>query len=96
MAKQRWSTAPLKCICGILRLPILTVCYMAALGRILLQHYLPFVYQAYPFEVVYGRPPPSLLSYILATAHTAAIEEALISRDKVLREVRQGLMGAQH
>jgi len=49
-----------------------------------------------PFEVVYGRPPPSLLSYIPGTTQVAAVEGTLVARDAVLREVRRQLMGAQN
>lgn len=38
------------------------------------------------FEVVYGRPPPSLLSNIPRTTGIATVDEALISRDKVLKD----------
>jgi hypothetical protein len=49
-----------------------------------------------PFEIVYGRPPPPLLPYIPGTTRSAAVEEALLSRDQVLLEVRQQLLGAQN
>jgi hypothetical protein len=49
-----------------------------------------------PFEIVYGRSPPSLLSYIPGTTCLAAVEEALVARDNILREVRHQLLGAQN
>jgi hypothetical protein len=49
-----------------------------------------------PFEIVYGRPPPPLLPYIPGTTRSAAVEEALLSRDQVLLEVCQQLLGAQN
>lgn len=49
-----------------------------------------------PFELVYGRPPPTLPSYIPRTTRLAAVEEALLSRDQVLRDVRRQLLGAQN
>lgn len=38
-----------------------------------------------PFEIVYGRAPPSLLSYVLGTTKNAAVEETLIARDTMLK-----------
>jgi hypothetical protein len=49
-----------------------------------------------PFEIVYGRPPPPRLPYILGTTRSAAVEEALLSHDQVLLEVRRQLLGAQN
>jgi len=49
-----------------------------------------------PFGVVYGRPSPSLLSYILGTTQAAVVEEALVARDTVLRDVRRQLIRAQN
>jgi len=49
-----------------------------------------------PFEVVYGRPPPSLLSYIPGTTQNVVVEDALVTRDTVLREVRRQLLGTQN
>ena len=48
-----------------------------------------------PFEVVYGREPPSLLAYVPCTARVAAVEEELIRRDEVLKELKQNLKAAQ-
>lgn len=44
-----------------------------------------------PFEVVYGREPPSLLAYIPGTAKVAAVEEELIRRDQVLEDLKENL-----
>ena len=44
-----------------------------------------------PFEIVYGRPPPSLLSYVARTTRNEAVEKALISRDEVLKERRENI-----
>jgi hypothetical protein len=49
---------------------------------------------ATPFEVVYGRPPPSILPYQPGSARTAAAE-LLRDRDDILAEVRQRLVQAQ-
>ena len=52
-------------------------------------------FRATPFEVVYGRPPPSILPYTLGTARTEAADALLRSRDDILAEVRQRLLQAQ-
>jgi hypothetical protein len=49
-----------------------------------------------PFEIVYGRPPPSLLPYVPGTTKSAAVEDTLRARDEILREVRQHLLDAQN
>jgi hypothetical protein len=48
-----------------------------------------------PFEVVYGRKPPTLLSYIPGTAKVATVEEELIQRDQVLQELTRSIKDAQ-
>lgn len=48
-----------------------------------------------PFEVVYGRPPPSLLSYISGMTQVDAIERQLMTRDQVIKELRATLKEAQ-
>ena len=44
-----------------------------------------------PFEVVYGRKPPTLLSYVAGTAKTEAVDKELQTRDEVLKEFRQSI-----
>jgi hypothetical protein len=51
--------------------------------------------RATPFEVVYGRPPPPILSVDPATAQIEAAGEILRSRDDMLAEVRKCLIQAQ-
>lgn len=41
-----------------------------------------------PFEVVYGRPPPSLLSYVPGSTKNGTVEDTLLARDAMLKEVR--------
>ena len=41
-----------------------------------------------PFQVVYGRPPPSLLPYEQGSAHTEAIDDLLARRDATRRVPR--------
>ena len=49
-----------------------------------------------PFEVVYGRPPLVLLNYVPGPARVVAVEEQLIERDDVIREVREKIVVAQN
>jgi hypothetical protein len=68
-------------------------------------HWLPWVEFCYnnsfhsatkrtPFELVYGRAPPSLLSYVPETTKNVAVEETLLTRDAILKEVRMQLLSA--
>jgi hypothetical protein len=49
-----------------------------------------------PFELVYGRPAPTLLSYIPGTARVESVGKELEDRDVILREVRLKLAQAQN
>jgi len=48
-----------------------------------------------PFELVYGRPPPSIRSYAPGDARLPAVEKAMKERDEFLAEVRDRLEQAQ-
>ncbi|XP_042969094.1 uncharacterized protein LOC122301779 [Carya illinoinensis] len=48
-----------------------------------------------PFEVVYGRPPPLLVSYEKGSASNNEVEQELIDRDEVLAKVKRELKKAQ-
>ncbi|KAA8540964.1 hypothetical protein F0562_024898 [Nyssa sinensis] len=48
-----------------------------------------------PFEAVYGKPPPILLTYVPGTARVQAVDEYLQDRDQILRELRRNLQLAQ-
>ncbi|KAA8541336.1 hypothetical protein F0562_025299 [Nyssa sinensis] len=48
-----------------------------------------------PFEFLYGRPPPNLLSYTASTTKVDAVDIALKNRDVFLKQVRQCLAQAQ-
>jgi len=48
-----------------------------------------------PFEVVYGRAPPTLMSYTPGTARVAAVGRQLQDRDTFLTEIRERLILAQ-
>ena len=47
-----------------------------------------------PFEVVYGRPPPAILSYTAGSAKTDTVDGLLRERDEVLAEIRKRLLQA--
>jgi hypothetical protein len=48
-----------------------------------------------PFAAVYGRDPPTLLTYIPGTARVEVVERELMTRDQVLRELRENMKLAQ-
>jgi len=48
-----------------------------------------------PFELVYGRPPPSIRSYVPGDARLPTVEKAMEDRDEFLSEVRDRLEQAQ-
>ena len=48
-----------------------------------------------PFQVVYGRPPPSLADYIPGTTQLQAVDSTLLARDEVLQELKKKLLKAQ-
>ena len=45
-----------------------------------------------PFQVVYGRAPPTLLPYSTATAKTATVDTLLQDRDAFITDVRERLL----
>ncbi|KAJ8754502.1 hypothetical protein K2173_005663 [Erythroxylum novogranatense] len=49
-----------------------------------------------PFEVVYCRPPPTLLSYIPGMAKVATVEQELLERDVMIKEIREKNQQAQN
>lgn len=49
-----------------------------------------------PFEIVYGCPSPTLLSYIPGTACVDSVEQELLERDTLLKQVRLKLSQAQN
>jgi hypothetical protein len=48
-----------------------------------------------PFEVVYGREPPTLLTYLPGTAKVEAVGKELLARDQVLKELKNHIKSAQ-
>ncbi|KAH6766309.1 hypothetical protein C2S52_017292 [Perilla frutescens var. hirtella] len=49
-----------------------------------------------PYQALYGRPPFSVLAYQKGTTKIQALDEQLVLRDEVLRELKQNLLQAQH
>ena len=49
-----------------------------------------------PFELVYGYPPPLVISHEIGTAKLEAVENTLRNRDKVLAILKTNLEMAQH
>jgi hypothetical protein len=45
-----------------------------------------------PFRIVYGRDPPTLLSYQPGAAHIAVVDKQLIARDEFLEEIKHRLL----
>jgi hypothetical protein len=48
-----------------------------------------------PFEVVYGRPPPTLIPFQPGSTHVAAIDRQLRDWDTFIAEIRERLLQAQ-
>jgi hypothetical protein len=48
-----------------------------------------------PFVAVYGRDPPSILTYIPRTAKVESAERVLVARDQVLKELKDNIKLAQ-
>lgn len=48
-----------------------------------------------PYEVVYGRPPPSLLRYVPKTARVQSLEDTLYDRDQVLKLLKNHYVKSQ-
>lgn len=51
--------------------------------------------KATPFEIVYGRPPPQLLSYCPNSSRLESVDFALKDRDVVIADLRDRLLAAQ-
>ncbi|GKA54322.1 transposon ty3-G gag-pol polyprotein [Tanacetum coccineum] len=49
-----------------------------------------------PFQIVYGRLPPKLVSYIRGTTKVQEVDEYLCDRDEVLRQLRNNLLASQN
>lgn len=49
-----------------------------------------------PFEIVYGRPPPSLPSYVRGETHVEVVDHELLDPDEILRQLKYRLYRAQN
>jgi hypothetical protein len=47
-----------------------------------------------PFQVVYGREPPTLLSYVPRTSKVTAVEQLLLDCDNIIKEAKERLKEA--
>ncbi|KAK2389125.1 hypothetical protein QL285_062745 [Trifolium repens] len=48
-----------------------------------------------PFEIVYGRPPPTLTRWLQGETRVEAVQRDLIDRDEALRQLKSQLLRAQ-
>lgn len=49
-----------------------------------------------PFEALFGRKPPSIPVYTRGSTSIQALEDALLTRDELLRTLKENLLAAQH
>ncbi|XP_062094224.1 uncharacterized protein LOC133800283 [Humulus lupulus] len=49
-----------------------------------------------PFQAVYGRPPPTIPSYIWGATSIQAVENDLLTRDDILQQLKTNLQQAQN
>jgi hypothetical protein len=49
-----------------------------------------------PFEVVYGKNPPSILSYMPDVSKVQAVDQTLTVREAILRTLKENLVMAQN
>jgi len=68
---------------------------VSALGKMALQYSHPHFYGDEPFQVVYGRAPPSLADYIPGAITLHAVESVLLDRTDVLHNLKNILHKAQ-
>jgi hypothetical protein len=70
---------------------------MVAMRGIHLQHKSAFKHERHiPFDVVYGHPSPTFLSFIPGTTHVDFVEQELLESDTLLRQVRLKLSHAKN
>ena len=48
-----------------------------------------------PFQVVYNRPPPTIPAYARGRTSILAVENMLLTRDEILRQLRNHLSYSQ-
>jgi hypothetical protein len=49
-----------------------------------------------PFEAVYAKNPPSVLSYLLGVSKVQAVDQTLTVREDILRTLKENLVMAQN
>ncbi|GJR93541.1 ty3-gypsy retrotransposon protein [Tanacetum coccineum] len=49
-----------------------------------------------PYQAVYGRVPPAIVPYPIGSSKVTAVEELLVERDALLRQLKQNLLVAKH
>jgi hypothetical protein len=49
-----------------------------------------------PFEAVYGKKPPSFLSYLPGTLKVQAVDQTLTVREDILHTLKENLVMAQN
>jgi hypothetical protein len=85
-------TIYLRCLAGdrphswLRWLPWVEFCYNTSLQSAL---------KTTPFEVVYGRPPPTLIPFQSGSTRVAAVDRQLRDRDTFIAEIRERLLQAQ-
>lgn len=66
---------------------------LATLGRVLVQHCLAST-GVTPFEVVYGRAPPTMLRFTVGETKVEAVARELLDRDEALHQLKAHLLRA--
>lgn len=49
-----------------------------------------------PFQAVYGRAPPTIPMYVRGATSLQVVEDELLTRDCLLKQLKQNLMQAQN
>ncbi|GKE05328.1 hypothetical protein Tco_1397346, partial [Tanacetum coccineum] len=49
-----------------------------------------------PYQALYGRVPPSIILYLPGSSKVAAVDEGLVERDVLLRQLRENLLAARN
>ena len=60
-----------------------------------LQHFNSLFNRLSPFEVMYGKSPPTIPSYCLGNSKIEAVDTELVSRNEILNKLQAKLLKAQ-